>query len=254
METRRVWVIFAFKVVLIFLILATAYYIAILRPMSALPQAQLEAKKILARQESILLQNRLAIIQLSKVNPLSARYFLSMERIYEIIETTKTQGEEAIKAKLPEALNLKLSEAYPQMQSEYGEILKAQYEFIQRQKELDEKLGPIFEYFPKRDLLDTDRETKLARIKAATSGLEKIKTALPETAEIIGQTQEILEDGDVETISLQFRKLKTELFKIKAREVESQEELELLARQTNLLNKYRYFIDQITTLQGPLPQ
>lgn len=255
-------VIFILKTFFIFVLLVSGYYLFFIRPSQAKALSEIETRKILATQHATLLQNRIATMQLTKLNPVSARYSLARDRIYTIVDETYNKGYEDISAELPNGAPVDLKNDYPQMQEEYKSILTEQLAFIEEQRAIDKKLGPVFDFFPGREFsrysIDDQSEALSSKIDEAIEGVSKISENFPETEKVVFDTINSLEElknasslgnetrfiTERANVQAQFRELKIEIFEIKRQAIQSEKELSLLARQTTLLNKYTFYINK----------
>lgn len=84
-------------ILLLFLIFA-GYYLLFLRPLLALPGAYDKTAKILSQHHANLLQNRLALVGLAKLDPQSQTAHLDKNRLFSALTETNRKGLELLNA------------------------------------------------------------------------------------------------------------------------------------------------------------
>lgn len=245
---------------LLFIALLIGYYSLVIVPSRAVPSTLKQTQNILSKQQAELLQIRVSIVQLAKLNPSSARYRYAKERIYTNIEESTQKGRALIETPLPEPPQIhpevfdSISEMYPQMTNEAKEIFDEHDSIVAQQRDFDETFEKVFEFFPRTYLAYTeDTETLATEIERTVEGLTSIAEAAPDYEDEITLLVSSLEELAtnivrpeayatlLEDFATDYSELKVLIYKEKMETLKSPENIESLARLTSLLNKYRNF-------------
>jgi hypothetical protein len=283
----RVTIGIILKVVIFTGLLFVIYYFLFLSPKHQIPNALLDAEKILSTHYNKLIQNRLSYIGLSKLDASSSKF--ENERVEIIAEMQKT-NEDGLKAlNDPEQLkkvngapsgvlsflNRDIANAYPTLLEKSKKVYEEQKLFIEKLSILDSTISKLFAYHPETDLgtLDPqkDKELLLERIASAKSGLDMIQENIQalgwkkkEVDKLIGEmnrTQVILTELEtsletngngqekIETLYTQFGSLKSQALLAETSVIRSDESVKLLTKQTNLILEYEYWLGKINSFQ-----
>lgn len=121
------------RTVLLLILFLASYYLLILRPQLTLPNKLLKAERQLSRHRSTLLQNRLALVELTRLDPDSAGFNLEKSSLVATVQETNKEGLEALTkpTAIPE-VDKKLSGRYQELLSETRGIYEEQGEFLKR--------------------------------------------------------------------------------------------------------------------------
>lgn len=233
------------KTLVIFMVISFLYLLIIRRP----HPAETIVRNFLIARQTPLIENRLAIMQIASLDPNSSRYYDDLSQVYYLVEKSSENGNKLISEALPKQVSEELARDFPQMKADYKLVLEAQIKFIEKQKENDPKLTKVFEYSPSLDLSGIDANTSAERINAAIEGLDKAKVAYTEGSKLIDDVQlaftKYKTNKNLDALDKAYKDFKIELYKLKIKALTEKEELEILAKQTTLINKFEYFIDSL---------
>jgi len=196
-KQRTPAIAFIIKTILLAVIFLAGYYFGWLRPQLALPKALIEAQTQLAQHHALLLQNRLALTELTRLDSASATVHEEKGRLLATLEQTNQEGLKVLDNAPPPLpnisgaptavltfLNTDLTQAFRILNEEHRSILEDQQALLENLKTLDLALTDIFRYHPALDLgtLDptTDRAELLKRSQAAQKGLRTVADTLTE--------------------------------------------------------------------------
>lgn len=259
-----------------------SYYFLFLKPRFALPKALKETSTLIVNYHAVLLENRLPISELSKLDPLSGQFNFERATLIKELNESNLQATNLFNdsAELPSVVGLPVSEIgfYQELKSTVSQLNNQSMNMLSDQKKiidqlilLDNALNNLFLYDPVQDLakLDMRKDTKkiIKRATDAQTGLNKIKERLVdmepdsygELTSQINSQQKLLATLAEELNNNQFdkaQKTKSDFitsyleFKKKAWSVEealvkSPEMIDLLTKQTNLILKYDYWLKRI---------
>jgi len=152
------------KIIFFLLILFSSYYFLFLKPALQIPTAFLESQKILASHHSNLLENRTALVGLTKLTPNTVGFTSEKSRLLSRLQTTNQTGLTLLDDQddLPTItgapneflsfLNSELHPAFPLLLQEARGILTEQQILINSLIALDKTVSNIFLYDPASDL------------------------------------------------------------------------------------------------------
>ena len=292
LPAKKQILVLAIKTTLVTLCLLLGYYFLILKPQLALPTALLNAQKTLTLHHTNLLQNRLALTELTRLHPNSSALSQEKRRLIQTLKTTNEQGLKAVieHNSLPEIkgapsppltfLNTQLGQAFPDLLEQTRQVFNKQQNLITNLDNLDTETANLFSYSPQQDLdqleLSADKKSAITRANAAIQGLDKIAQDLnqldldlPEIQTLQTKmltTQQTLEDfitqlqeenfaAAAETknqILLHFAQLKRQALDAQIGLIKSTISINLLTAQTNLILQYDFWLQQISENQAQL--
>ena len=285
---------FTAKTIFLAAILLVGYYFGWLRPQLVLPKALIEAQAQLAQHHAMLLQNRLALTELTRLDSASATVHEEKGRLLATLEQTNQEGLKVLDNAPPlpnisgaptavlTFLNTDLAQGFRILSEEHRSILEDQQALLENLKTLDMALTDIFRYHPAPDLgtLDptTDRKELLKRSQAAQKGLRIIADTLTrpdlqfhDLANVLQEVQNTLnmlntligyiESGDAQQVADtrttfvdQFTTLKALALDAELALIKSDTAITLLTTQTNLILEYDYWLSRISVVQQQLAE
>lgn len=258
-------------------VLLAGYYFLILKPRLALPKALLESQQILGEFHEVLLQNRIALTELTRLDPSTSDFFDEKQRSLTRLNET---NQAALKlANNPPPLPKKttnelndLKKAYPSLTQQTKTLLELQQSLIKKLNLTHELLENIYRYDPVVDLEDldinnpTDKEELTSRLNAALEGLDNIKSGLrtiegsddliaeiSQIQSLIDQLKSKLEknqDSATETRSelvTKFIALKKSCLEKELTLVKSEDSIDFITRLTNLILEYEFHIQLLSS-------
>ena len=122
------------RTVLLLLLLSLGYVFLILRPKINLANKALEAEKIVAEHHSNLLQNRLAYVQLSKLDSESPSFDHEKSELIATIKKTNKEGLKNIEEEH------EIPELNENINNDYDELLQTTQEVLEKQNNLLNKV------------------------------------------------------------------------------------------------------------------
>ena len=280
------------RILFFLLILFGSYYFLFLKPGLEIPTALLETQKVLALHHSNLLQNRVALVELTKLNPDTTDFNNRKTILFMRLQETNKAGLSALddQHNLPtiagapnESLNFLNNELHPAFSlllKETRAIFTEQQILINFLVALDKTVSNIFLYDPTNDLgkldLTSDKDRVIERAQFAMEGLEKISENLKllnitqnemvELQDKIQQTRTTLESfihqtensnltkaSDSRTeIINYFYTLKQDALAAQMALIHADESVKLLTRQTNLILQYDFWLKKVSYHQTRL--
>lgn len=265
-------------------LMLVAYYLFWLKPSLELPNALLDTQQAFSQSHVSLLQNRIALIELIRLDANSAGFDPTRARLLAELQQTNEQGLQVLdeQSALPTIVsapnehvsfvNSELGPAWLELMEEHRSVLTDQQSLITTLTTLDSTLANIFKYQPQSDLIElditTDQNTIIGRSRAAHLGLQSIADNLsnpednwPDTlalqsAILDTQTALVSLTSNLETESSpatdsreavlrQFSQLKSVAWLTLLAPVRAQSSVMLLTRQTNIIYQYQYWQDSI---------
>jgi hypothetical protein len=243
--TRKKLIGVLLKTFALFIVISFIYVLIIHKPQSS----ESIIKNYLVARQAPLIENRLAIMQIVSLDPNSPRFYDDQSQVYYLVTKSHEDGLKLISESLPEEASEELVQAYPEMKSVFQAVLESNSEFVEKQKEIDRKLTKVFEYSPSLDLSEVDADTATVRVNSALEGLRKVKDSYPESSKLIDDVQAALTGfkttKNLNALDKAYRDFKIELYKLKIKPLAEKEELDILAKQTTLINKFEYFTDSL---------
>lgn len=120
------------KALLIFTLLLAGYYFFFLKPQLELPNKLTKTEKVLSEHHTTLLQNRLAFVELTKLNPDSAVFNLEKSNLVGTLQKTNEEGLKALEnPTIPPEVDESLSERYIGLLSETKAVYEKQNELLE---------------------------------------------------------------------------------------------------------------------------
>lgn len=272
---KKVWGEVGAKVTVLLLVIFGGYYIFFLAPRLALPNAYLQAQKVLAEHRINLLQNRIALVELAHLSPNSADLFNKEAQLLQQLQQTNTDGIKSLgeKQKFQPVLgvpnefldffNNDLRPAVAPLLLKERQILEQQQGLIASLTNLHSITANLLNYHAAQDLGVLDHSLKpaeaAARAEAAKAGIGKISENLiafePKSKELellqaeIQKTQNIL---DIKKLVQQFTILQERVLSAQFALISSDTAVKLLTRQTNLILEYDLWLKKISYYQAKL--
>ncbi|MCH8748462.1 hypothetical protein IH781_01800 [Patescibacteria group bacterium] len=283
-KQHTIAIAFTAKTIFLAAILLVGYYFGWLRPQLALPKALIEAQTQLAQHHAMLLQNRLALTELTRLDSTSANVHQEKGKLLATLERTNDEGLNALNnlPALPRIagtpttslnfLNNDLGQTIPTLVEKHRSILHSQQELLTKFKNIDTALANVFRYNPELDLgrldLRNDQEELLKRAKVAQKGLSAILDNLtglglqfPDVANVMQGIQNLsavldeltghIESGNTQqaaeartTFISQFAELKALALSAELALITSDASVALLTKQTNLILEYDFRLKQ----------
>lgn len=275
--------LFIARVLLGLILILGSYYLFILRPSLAIPQKLFDIRKILVEAQYNALQNRIAHIGLTRLNPASGRFTYSRERHLTNIEKTvkKARERQQKPLSLPKSEGLEgnfisflkgVSETLPGLYEKEVKNYEEQAKLIEKANGFNKVVEKIYLYRTSRDIgelnleSETDRQTAAVRARATSEGLEAIKKELAlldfekevisQLREEISQTQEVFEKlaafpskTNYENARDQFNDLRKKTFEVEKQIMLSEAGIKFLTEQTNLLLSYNFLLNELGQIQ-----
>ena len=96
----RKYSVFIIKTLLFFTIITIGYYFLYLVPQSKQPQKLRKAEKVLTKHHSNLVQNRIAYVELTRLEPDSANFDLERSDLVARLRQTRVHGLELLEEQL----------------------------------------------------------------------------------------------------------------------------------------------------------
>lgn len=266
------------KVLLVILIIFTAYCSFFLYPGLKLPSKILKIERVFLEQQSLLLENRILMISLTRQDPLSPNFNEDKNTIFSGIATTNNKGQELLQKEI--------------IQKDIGEIKKDEIDFLfqktddyykKQNREIvkltdyDSIVEKIYLYDAQSDLvtldLEKDKDSLLSKAGNAQNGLEKIKenlenyqyypgklsniiTEIDKTISNLINFQELLDKNQIQEADIQrdiiikgFQNLKTTSYETLVTFIKSEVFVNLLLEQTKLLNDYQNYLNIIDDMK-----
>jgi len=269
------------RVIALLIIFFAGYYILFLAPRLALPNAYLETQKIFAEHRTNLVENKVALVELTRLSIGSANLSNKERDLLEKLQETNNVGIQSLEenqhlprvmgvsSKFLSFLHQDLANAFPLLLEKERHILKEQQSLIDSLTNLNSATGNLLRYNAKQDLGSLDpvvnSEEIQTRKETADSGLEKIVSKLDaievnsEMLELlqseIQKTQNLLRDSTSTTFLIsQFEDLKELTLDIQRELIRSDQSVKLLTRQTNLILEYDFWLKRISVKQAQLAQ
>lgn len=196
-EQKRRLVLLTLKTIVFSGLLLGAYYQWWLKPRLELPHALASAEQLLATRQASLLQNRLALLELLRLDPASATLETTQRDLLSRINTAREEGEKLLAQETPlpslkglpseqvRFVNSDLPHALNQLRDQHRAVLEGQKELYERLAAFYQQTVKLYQYNPADDMggIDVTAETQaiLTRAQAAYEGLGKISEALKTT-------------------------------------------------------------------------
>ncbi len=261
-------------------VLLGGYYTLLLKPSLALPIALLDTQANLGQFHEALLQNRIALTELTRLDSTSTDFFDEKQRSLSRLKETSQQAQSL--AQNPPTLSNKVISRYRELEAAYpiliektSSILSDQQTLIEKLEARHENLKNIYLYDPVIDLssLDVstadDREELLGRLNAALEGLDAIKTSRPTretnadsliveisaTQGLIDQLISQLENSELDDANQtrigliqRFGELKNAALESELALIKSEDSISLLTRLTNLILEYEFHMQKMSAM------
>jgi len=276
------------KIGIFLFVFFAGYYFLFLGPSLALPKAYLETQEVFAEHHANLLQNRMALVGLTRLDVSSANFGNERTSLLATLQRTNEKELLAVENidKLPRItgvsneviafLNNDIHNVFLPLLEETREILNDQQAIIKQLTDFDIKISDILSYNPSQNLggLDpvSDKEKIIERATAAAKGIGNIAEKMgsdPATEalrENIKKTQNTLYAFIANTgggnaqraYSLQqkaitqLQNLKEGAFALEIAIIQSDKSVTLLTRETNLILKYEFWLKKISAKQAQL--
>ncbi len=141
------------KVLIIFTLFASSYYLFFLRPSIENQKRISEIKNELEKHTNYLVQNRIAYLQLTKLSPKSRHFQEEVTSLIDILQKTQKQGIEFIEQK---SSPLEINSKY-----EISNILKQTKDFYNEQEKLMKKALSTMSYKEGLEILKSDESLEL---------------------------------------------------------------------------------------------
>ena len=270
-------VVFGGQILLIFAIILSVYYIFFLQPQISRTAIETEVKKLILQEKYAILQRRLSFVQMAKLNPTSSRYIFAKSRIYQDLDESAKKIEELKNTSLPELKSFfpgsndeyeKLKIQHQSLQDEIQDLVVSDNKIIDEQKQFDQQVDKLFEYFPSNDFSDINEEydCQIIEKKAQTAqfGIKEIEKNIADPAlstdfqQTYHHLQEIEKNCSINLqlaeISLQkliesIAKNKKDVFAKKIDLILNNEEyLETIAKETQLIFQFDDLYNQAENL------
>ncbi len=121
------------KILILLTLFLIGYYFFILGPRLAIPEKAAQLEKEIGQHYFNLLQNRLAFVELTRLNPGSAAFNLEKSSLVETIQKTNQEGQEALKkaGELPK-VNQEFSEKFPELIEKTKQVYQKQNQLLER--------------------------------------------------------------------------------------------------------------------------
>lgn len=268
------------KVIIFSAVLFAGYYFLFLAPSLSLPKAFLEAQNQFASHRSLLLENRVALVGLTKLNPASANFNNEKNNLLQTLITTnenalvsleKTPSMPHISGAPSEFLaflNNDLNDALPPLLEKERSILQEQQTLINDLIALDSAISNIFIYNASQDIgaLDpiSDKDELEERFARAYNGLVNITenldnltidyTEISVLQDKIKKTQNLLQKRypPQREIVDHFIDLREYALAVFIAPIKSSKNITTLTRQTNLILEYDFWLTKISNKQAQL--
>mgnify|MGYP003967129843 FL=1 len=270
-----------------FLLISLGFYFFILKPKLELPSTLLEAETAIAENHLNLVQNRLSIMDLARLDPYSLTLSTEKEELLNTALATNTAGLEEVvdtsgvkkiigKTSEAIAVNNEIAEVLPSLLDQNVDILQRQEDLLTKLTSIAEINSNIFKYNPGADLGQLhpiqDKEKIIERASSALLGLndirfgledsfggataDKMVVKLEEAGLLFQNLIKTVEEEDVpgagklfDDIATQFIDMREIGLEMELSIIRSPEILELLKDQTNLLLEYEYWLEKLDMAQ-----
>ena len=122
---------FLIKLAFTFLVLSISYYLFILAPKQKLQQDLAQTKSLLVKHHAILLENRLAFVEITKLDPDSANFNLEKSSLVARLQETNRKGQEELENSA-EFSKIHDNIPYQQLVTNTYEVYKEQNKLLER--------------------------------------------------------------------------------------------------------------------------
>lgn len=276
------------------LILLTGFYLFFLKPKIEIPKKLLEIENLLTDKKLNLSQNRVSLIELTKLDARNREFPETKDQLLiTILESNekglkglekefKTKGVTSTPSEISNFINTKLLPGIPILLEKHKEILERQKQILPKIEDIEKISKNLFIYDPVRDLgsvkLITEKAELVNRIANTINGLEDINTNLQNDiastqesknlTQLILDTQKNLEalqkevenENEPEATRLlanlieYFAKIRQSALELELNILRSSETVELIKDETNLILEYDFWLDRINYYQNMLAE